>query len=161
MVVIFDLDGTLALINKRRSISTKDNQKLDWNVFFDPKNIDLDLPNKTVIAALNSLKKSGYSIYIMSGRLSTTREATIRWLKKHCIHYDSLMMRENSSEEKLSIIDFAKSDGFCLYNLENFKAILVVKSPFSSKSSETSISSIDILILASTLLRQSFKESLI
>ena len=100
MVVIFDLDGTLALINKRRSISTKDNQKLDWNVFFDPKNIDLDLPNKTVIAALNSLKKSGYSIYIMSGRLSTTREATIRWLKKHCIHYDSLMMRENSSEEK-------------------------------------------------------------
>ena len=73
----------------------------------------------------------------------------------------AISILENSSEEKLSIIDFAKSNGFCLYNLENFKAILVVKSPFSSKSSETSISSIDISILVSILLRLSFNESLI
>ena len=40
--VIFDLDGTLANIDKRRDVSTKDNGKLDWDKFFDPKNISLD-----------------------------------------------------------------------------------------------------------------------
>ena len=123
MVVIFDLDGTLALINKRRSISTKSNQKLDWDVFFDPKNIDLDLPNKAVIAALNSLKKSGYTIYIMSGRLSTTREATIRWLKKHCIHFDSLMMRENSSEEKYLSDEDLKYKWLCSVGKKNILCV--------------------------------------
>ncbi len=38
-IVIFDLDGTLALIDKRRDISTKDNGKMDWDVFFDRDNI--------------------------------------------------------------------------------------------------------------------------
>jgi phosphoglycolate phosphatase-like HAD superfamily hydrolase len=100
MIVIFDLDGTLALIEKRRALSTKNNQKLDWDVFFDPKNIELDVPNNPVIKALDSFKKNGYLIYIMSGRLDTTKVATIKWLKKHKIVYDRLWMRGNSSEEK-------------------------------------------------------------
>ena len=100
MIVIFDLDGTLALIEKRRALSTKNNQKLDWDVFFDPKNIELDVPNNPVIKALDSFKKNGYLIYIMSGRLDTTRVATIKWLKKHKIVYDRLWMRGNSSKEK-------------------------------------------------------------
>ena len=32
-IVIFDLDGTLALIDKRRAIATKDNGKMDWDKF--------------------------------------------------------------------------------------------------------------------------------
>ena len=47
--IIFDLDGTLALIDKRRAISTKPNGKLDWDIFFDPNNISLDEPNTPVI----------------------------------------------------------------------------------------------------------------
>ena len=31
---IFDLDGTLALIDDRRLLSTKANGKIDWDVFF-------------------------------------------------------------------------------------------------------------------------------
>ena len=42
-VVIFDLDGTLALIDDRRKLSTKPNGKMDWDTFFDPDNIKLDL----------------------------------------------------------------------------------------------------------------------
>ena len=37
-IVIFDLDGTLALIDKRRDLATK-NGKMDWDVFFDKDNI--------------------------------------------------------------------------------------------------------------------------
>ena len=50
--VIFDLDGTLANIDVRRDKSTKPNGKMDWDKFFDPKNISLDKPNTEKKAAL-------------------------------------------------------------------------------------------------------------
>ena len=91
--VIFDLDGTLALIDKRRDLATKDNGKMDWDVFFDPDNIDLDLPNQTVIDMANLLHSQGYLIYIFSGRSDKTEDATKDWLDKHNVNYDILHMR--------------------------------------------------------------------
>ena len=92
-IVIFDLDGTLALIDKRRDISTKDNGKMDWAKFFNPDNIDLDLPNQPVIDMANMLHSQGYLIYIFSGRSDKTEDATIAWLDKHNVSYDLLQMR--------------------------------------------------------------------
>ena len=91
-IVIFDLDGTLALIDKRRDISTKDNGKFDWGKFFDPKNIDLDNPNTPVIQ-MTKLLSSQYRIWILSGRSDVTHQATINWLAKHNVTYDHLVMR--------------------------------------------------------------------
>ena len=91
-IVIFDLDGTLALIDKRRDISTKDNGKFDWGKFFDPKNIDLDDPNTPVIQ-MTKLLSSQYRIWILSGRSDVTHQATINWLAKHNVTYDHLVMR--------------------------------------------------------------------
>ena len=91
--VIFDLDGTLALIDKRRDFATKDNGKMDWDVFFDPDNIDLDTPNQTVIDMANLLHSQGYLIYIFSGRSDKTEDATKDWLDKHNVNYDLLQMR--------------------------------------------------------------------
>ena len=91
-IVIFDLDGTLALIDKRRAISTKDNGKMDWSRFFDPGLIDLDLPNTPVITMANLLS-SQYRIWILSGRSDVTQQATIDWLAKHNVTYDHLVMR--------------------------------------------------------------------
>ena len=59
-IVIFDLDGTLALIDKRRDISTKDNGKMDWSKFFDPDMIDLDDPNTPVIQMAKLLSHKHY-----------------------------------------------------------------------------------------------------
>ena len=92
-IVIFDLDGTLALIDKRRALATKDNGKMDWDVFFDPKNIDLDLPNQPVIDMANMLSKQGYTILILSGRSDVTHQATRDWLNKHGVWFDNLIMR--------------------------------------------------------------------
>ena len=78
-IVIFDLDGTLALIDKRRAISTKDNGKMDWDKFFDPKNIDLDLPNTPVIRMAQMLKSQGFMIVIFSGRSKANKDATSKW----------------------------------------------------------------------------------
>jgi len=91
-IVIFDLDGTLANIDKRRNLATK-NGKMNWNVFFNPNNIDLDTPNQAVINMANILYSQDYIIYILSGRSDKTYQATIAWLDKHKVNYDLLIMR--------------------------------------------------------------------
>ena len=91
-IVIFDLDGTLALIDKRRDVSTKDNGKMDWSKFFDPDMIDLDDPHTPVIQ-MTKLLSMDYRIWILSGRSDVTQQATIDWLAKYDVHYDHLVMR--------------------------------------------------------------------
>lgn len=96
--VIFDLDGTLALIDDRRVLATKDNGKMDWDVFFDPKNISLDLPNRPVITMAQMLKDQGYRIVIFSGRSKGTKEVTKEWLKNFSVPFDVIKMRPTSKE---------------------------------------------------------------
>ena len=92
-IVIFDLDRTLALIDDRRDLATKDNGKFDWDVFFDPNNINLDLPNVPVIQMANILHKQGFRIFILSGRSDVTHQATVNWLNDNGIWWDHLVMR--------------------------------------------------------------------
>ena len=92
-IVIFDLDGTLALIDDRRDLATKDNGKFDWDVFFNPDNINLDLPNTPVIQMANILHKQGFRIFILSGRSDVTHQATVNWLNDNGIWWDHLVMR--------------------------------------------------------------------
>ncbi len=94
-IVIFDLDGTLALIDKRRKISTNNKGKIDWSKFFNPDMVDLDDPNTPVIIIANLLS-SQYRIWILSGRSDVTKEATLNWLRKHKVTFDHLQMRPQS-----------------------------------------------------------------
>ena len=123
--VIFDLDGTLALIDKRRDLATKDNGKMDWDVFFNPDNIDLDIPNDTVVDMADMLNKQGYTIMILSGRSDVTYQATIDWLNKHGIWFDNLIMRTKhyhytkDSDLKQMWLDtatFDKDDVFAVFD---------------------------------------------
>ena len=98
--IIFDLDGTIALIDKRRKISTKDNGKMDWDKFFDPTNIILDDPNWPVIKTLRLFKESGFRIVILSGRSKSTKDATREWLDRFNVPFDVLKMRPTSNEFK-------------------------------------------------------------
>ena len=95
--VIFDLDGTLAIIDKRRSKAARPDGKINWQVFFDPKNIELDEPNMPVIEMFNVLKAAGHRMIIFSGRDSINKEATQAWLAKHNIQSDILRMRPQGS----------------------------------------------------------------
>jgi len=106
--VIFDLDGTIALIDDRRKLSTKDNGKIDWDVFFNPDNINLDQPNNAVITMLRLLKDAGNRIVILSGRSKATKDATKVWLKKFDVPFDVLKMRP-TSRDFMYMPDFHKS----------------------------------------------------
>lgn len=95
--VIFDLDGTLADINKRREMSTKENGKIDWDVFFKPENIWFDKPNVPVIEMAKILSQK-HRIVILSGRSKATKQETIRWLKKFEVPFDVIKMRPTTKE---------------------------------------------------------------
>ena len=92
-VVIFDLDGTLALIDDRRALATKDNGKMDWDKFFDPANITLDLPNHPVIEMAKTLHTQGKTIVIFSGRSKATKDATAKWLDDNDVPFSVMKMR--------------------------------------------------------------------
>ena len=96
--VIFDLDGTLADITSRRTLSTKPNGKIDWGIFFNPINIDLDEPNTPVIKMAQMLKAQGFFILILSGRSKATKDATNKWLDKHDVPCDVLKMRPTGTD---------------------------------------------------------------
>ena len=92
-IYIFDLDGTLADIQDRRDYSRTPEGKIDWDKFFDPKNIKMDKPNEAVIQTARALHKNGNEIYIFSGRSSATQDATLEWLEEHKVPWIKLIMR--------------------------------------------------------------------
>ena len=97
--VIFDLDGTLAFIDKRRlkagspSGKSPTPSKMNWDVFFDPDNIKLDTPNQPVIKLAQMFKADGFKVVIFSGRNDRSFDTTKQWLKKFNVPFDLLVMR--------------------------------------------------------------------
>ncbi len=95
--IILDLDGTLALIDKRREVSTKPNGKLDWKKFFNPSNIKLDEPNPPVVKMAQMFHNDGFNIVILSGRSNRTERTTRSWLTNHNIPFHKLVMRDSET----------------------------------------------------------------
>ena len=96
--IIFDLDGTLALVEKRVEKATtrkkaNGEDALDWGIFFDGKNIQLDEPNYPVISMAQMYYREGYKIVIFSGRNDRSFDTTKQWLKKFDVPFDLLVMR--------------------------------------------------------------------
>jgi beta-phosphoglucomutase-like phosphatase (HAD superfamily) len=87
-VVIFDLDGTLALIEHRQHFLKG---KKNWREFFAAC-VD-DPPNQPIIEVLRALHLSGKEIWIVSGRSNEVQHETVDWLKRNGIPYEQLIMR--------------------------------------------------------------------
>ena len=95
--VIFDLDGTLANIDTRRKLATKPNGKLDWDVFHNPLNIKLDVPNEPVVKIAQMFAENGYTIIIFSGRSDRTKYSTRSWLSNNRVPFQKLVMRDSNA----------------------------------------------------------------
>ncbi len=78
---IFDLDGTLALIDHRRYILEDINDPQRWRKFY--AECDKDKPNVPVIETMNRLRNAGAEVWIFSGRSDEVREKTVRWIVNH------------------------------------------------------------------------------
>ena len=95
--VIFDLDGTLADITTRKELATKSNGKLDWDVFHDPSNIKLDVPNEPVVKMAQMFTENGFTIIIFSGRSDKTKFTTRSWLSHNRVPFQKLVMRPHKT----------------------------------------------------------------
>ena len=93
-IVIFDLDGTLADITARKELATKSNGKLDWDVFHDPSNIGLDVPNEPVVKMAELFAENGFNIVIFSGRTNKIERRTRSWLTHNRVPFHKLVMRD-------------------------------------------------------------------
>jgi hypothetical protein len=93
---IFDVDGTIALIEHRKHfLESSDPNK--WRYFYAA--CSEDLPNQPVIKTMELLRQSGADIWFFSGRSDEVRQKTVDWLAKHTsflsldLHEPMLMMR--------------------------------------------------------------------
>ena len=91
--VIFDLDGTLAIIDKRKEHATNPDGKINWNEFFNPAHISFDEPNEPVIKLAQMFHDYNYEILIFSGRNDRMYERTVEWLEWNDVPFDLLVMR--------------------------------------------------------------------
>ena len=100
--IIFDLDGTLAIIDRRRDHAIKmgKNGKMNWNEFFNPAHIAFDEPNEPVIKMAQVFKSQGFKIVIFSGRNDISFDRTVEWLEWNDVPFDLLVMRPNKFKPK-------------------------------------------------------------
>lgn len=80
---IFDLDGTLALIDHRRHFVDRVRKEQDWKAFYAAC-VD-DHPNDPVIDTMHGLIRSGAEVWIFSGRSDEVRSQTVRWLAANTV----------------------------------------------------------------------------
>jgi len=78
---IFDLDGTLALIDHRKGILDCKDDPNRWRRFYAA--CDKDWPNEPVIKTMEALRHSGADVWIFSGRSDEVKDKTIAWLTEH------------------------------------------------------------------------------
>lgn len=88
--IICDLDGTLALMNGRNP--------------FDASRCEQDLLNEPVAHLLKSYADLGTKIILLSGRTDNYKAHTTRWLDKHDIRYEKLLLRSYGDKRKDAIV---------------------------------------------------------
>jgi hypothetical protein len=93
MRAIFDLDGTLALVDHRRPLA-----KEHWPSF--ERSCVTDPPNKGVIAVYQSLYAVGWALTIWSGRSEKVRGYTEDWLAEQRLPFLALRMRGEHDQRR-------------------------------------------------------------
>lgn len=87
---IFDIDGTLALMNGRSP--------------YDYTKVDTDKVNTNVLVTAQLLAGTGTEIVIVSGRDGSCKDATMKWLDDNDVPYRNLFMRTAGDTRKDDLI---------------------------------------------------------
>lgn len=91
-MIVFDLDGTIALDLHRSHLLKEEPKK--WDEYFSL--CISDEPNHPIIAVAQALKRDGHRVELWTGRIDRVKEETIQWMKFHELFrvFSSVRMRE-------------------------------------------------------------------
>jgi hypothetical protein len=122
MIVIVDIDNTLAINKKRYELATKSDGSIEWDVLYNYKNVMSDEPNYPMIEIVNNLH-TNYKIYILTSRPQMILNSTQDWLETHGVSYDGLFMRSTENHyikdvelKRNMYIDFINDEVFCAFD---------------------------------------------
>ena len=103
-MVIFDLDGTLALIGDRRKYIDKPIGQRDWQAFFNA--CGEDKVNRPIANIFHALQNMGHDIKIVTGRMENVRAITVDWLHQNNLYVGphNLHMRAEGDHRHDTII---------------------------------------------------------
>lgn len=126
--IVCDLDGTLASCEWRRhhvEIKYNNDGSIDrhknWPAFFD--GIPQDSPVPRIVQLLNTYRRSGFQIVLVSARPDSYRYHTEWWLMEHDIQYDYLFMRDATDHRRDYIV---KEEIYKVSLLPRFHIYLVI-----------------------------------
>jgi phosphoglycolate phosphatase-like HAD superfamily hydrolase len=100
MLVIFDLDGTLALTGHREHFLKR--EKKDWRGFYAA--CDKDAPCQPIIRTMLALYATGADVRIWTGRSAEVNDKTIAWLDDIGAGMIPLKMREEGDHRPDTIL---------------------------------------------------------
>ena len=102
---IFDMDDTLCTLEHRKKLASREGRhKINFNILFDPKLVEYDLPKDHVVELAQTLNTFDTKIIIMTARPYYMDIATRKWLIKNNIPFDQLITKEkNKVFQKSSI----------------------------------------------------------
>ena len=109
MIVIVDVDGTVALRNSRGP--------------FEWEKVHTDLPNSPIVDLIEILHKTGYEIVFMSGRHEGIRKETLEWLSANVGCSFTLIMRPNGDSRSDDVV---KAELFRNYFSDSSQIFLVI-----------------------------------
>lgn len=106
--VIFDVSDRIKAVLEELGVESLDKIKYNiklrnkfWKIFLSPKYMYLDKPRFDVINHMHKLKREGYKIVIVTGRvLETQGEETKKQLEKYNVPYDEIYFRRRKDKRK-------------------------------------------------------------
>ena len=90
---IFDMDDTICTLEHRRN-KAMESGKINFNILFDSKLVDYDLPEDHVVHLAETLAMFNTKIIIMTARPYYMDIATRKWLINNNIPFDQLITKE-------------------------------------------------------------------
>lgn len=120
LVLITDLDGTLYNSAARQHLA----QAGQWDDFH--KASSTDAPNMDILRLLEIIWSSGYAVVGATGRNERYREITVRWLAKHGVLLDALLMRPDNDFSSDAVIKLKQVDDWLRDNDRTRSDILAV-----------------------------------
>jgi len=92
---IFDMDDTLCTLEHRRN-KAMESGSMNFNILFDPKLVEYDLPEDHVVDLAETLAMFNTKIIIITARPYYMDIATRKWLIKNNIPFDQLITKEKN-----------------------------------------------------------------